>query len=118
MIQLASTLYPAAPCWYPEGVAAETTVKSGETKQRKKRVDPFAQFCKVGYTGGGVRRTDDFRFAGKIKQRSKAAGGGIPREERFDITGDKGSGQEWMEEGGYIADRNMEECNKSRGRKR
>ena len=69
-IQLSSTLYPAAPCWYPEGVAAETTVKSGETKQRKKRAEPFAQFSEAGRMDGGGRRTDDVKPAGWLNSRA------------------------------------------------
>ena len=68
--------------------------------------------------GGGLQRTDDVRPAGRIKQRRNVAGGGRPREERVDITGDKGSGQDWMEDGEQIIDRNMEECNNTRKRKR
>ena len=69
----------------------------------------ITQFSKACRTGGGVQRTDDIRPLGRIKQKNKASGGGIPQEERVDITGNTGNGQDWMEEGEQIAYRNMEE---------
>ena len=74
----------------------------------------ITQFSKACRTGGGFQRTDDIRPARRIKQRRNVAGGGRPREERVDITGDKGSRQYWMEDGEQIIDRNMEECNNAR----
>ena len=63
------------------------------------RGEGITQFSKTCRMGGGLQRTDDVRPAGRIKQRRNVAGGGRPREERVDITGDKGSGQDWMEDG-------------------
>ena len=65
----------------------------------KKWADPFSHFLKAGRIDGGFWRTDNVRPAGKIKRWSKAAGDGIPREERVETTGHTGSGQDWMEEG-------------------
>ena len=46
------------------------------------------------------------------------AGGGRPQEERVNITGNTGSGQDWMKEGGQIIERNMEDYNAAIERKR
>ena len=64
--------------------------------------------------GGGFRRTDNVRPAGSIKQSSKSKFSWRTREEILDITGEIGSGQDWIEEGEHIIDRNMEECNGSK----
>ena len=93
-------------------------MKSGDTEQRKKWAEPFTHFLKAGRMGRRVRRMDCVRPAGSIKQRSKAADGGIPWEERVNITGETGSGQYCMEEEDQIIDKNMEKCNDARERKR
>ena len=66
--------------WIPDTVETEGTSMSVAMGQRKKRVDPFAIFFKAGRPGAGVRKTDDVRPAGGIRQKNTAAGRGKPRE--------------------------------------
>ena len=77
--------------------------------QRKKRVDPFAIFFKAGRPGAGVRKTDDVRPAGGIRQKNTAAGRGKPREGQRKTTEETGIGTDSIEEGKQSREREKEE---------